>query len=319
MSEPRYDVIAIGNAIVDVMAPCQDELIAELGLNRGGMTLVDAARAEELYAAMGPAKEISGGSAANTLAGMAMLGAQCGFIGQVAEDQLGAVFAHDIRAVGVDFDTPARAGNPPAQPAHQVERAQSPRTFLQIRFEVVRGVVEARMPRHLFRLFCGKELARRPDCRVVDDGRECRGDLAVAGDEACIEQRSEYRDIGDRQLATLRTAAYGMTRLDTDIPQAAEERFKRTRLRRCRAGGQQHQQVDIGLREQDAATETTDREQGRGDGVADTSAPDVGEDALNRARARGGDISCRCTATENSSEIAIDITEQLAQRETRVR
>jgi sugar/nucleoside kinase (ribokinase family) len=112
-SEPRYDVIAIGNAIVDVMAPCEDELIEELGLNRGGMTLVDTARAEELYAAMGPAREISGGSAANTLAGMAALGAQCAFIGQVADDQLGAVFQHDIRAVGIDFDTPARAGDPP--------------------------------------------------------------------------------------------------------------------------------------------------------------------------------------------------------------
>ncbi len=113
MTEPRYDVIAIGNAIVDVMAPCRDELIEELGLNRGGMTLVDTARAEELYAAMGPAKEISGGSAANTLAGMAALGAQCVFIGQVADDQLGAVFAHDIRAVGIDFDTAARKGEPP--------------------------------------------------------------------------------------------------------------------------------------------------------------------------------------------------------------
>lgn len=112
-AEPRYDVIAIGNAIVDVMAPCENELIEELGLNRGGMTLVDTARAEELYAAMGPAKEISGGSAANTLAGMAALGAQCAFIGQVADDQLGAVFQHDIRAVGIDFDTPARAGDPP--------------------------------------------------------------------------------------------------------------------------------------------------------------------------------------------------------------
>ena len=112
-SEPRYDVIAIGNAIVDVMAPCAHDLIEELGLNRGGMTLVDTARAEELYAAMGPAKEISGGSAANTLAGMAALGAQCAFIGQVADDQLGAVFQHDIRAVGIDFDTPARAGGPP--------------------------------------------------------------------------------------------------------------------------------------------------------------------------------------------------------------
>ena len=113
MTAPRYDVIAIGNAIVDVMAPCEEELIGELDLNKGGMTLVDTARAEELYAAMGPAKEISGGSAANTLAGMAALGAQCAFIGQVADDQLGAVFAHDIRAVGIDFDTPARSEEPP--------------------------------------------------------------------------------------------------------------------------------------------------------------------------------------------------------------
>ncbi len=118
MPEPRYDVIAIGNAIVDVMAPCEDELIEELGLARGAMTLVDEAGARELYDAMGPAKEISGGSAANTLAGLSALGAQCAFVGQVADDQLGQVFAHDIRAVGIDFDTPPRAtsdkgGEPP--------------------------------------------------------------------------------------------------------------------------------------------------------------------------------------------------------------
>ncbi len=113
MNEPRYDVIAIGNAIVDVMAPCADELIEELQLNRGGMTLVDAARARELYDAMGPAREISGGSAANTLAGLAALGAQCAFIGQVADDQFGEVFAHDIHAVGIDFDTPPRQAEPP--------------------------------------------------------------------------------------------------------------------------------------------------------------------------------------------------------------
>jgi len=112
MSEPRYDVIAIGNAIVDVMAPAEDALIAQLGLNRGGMTLVDEAQADTLYDAMGPAREISGGSAANTLAGLAALGARCAFIGQVADDQLGAVFAHDIRAGGIEFDTPARTGEP---------------------------------------------------------------------------------------------------------------------------------------------------------------------------------------------------------------
>ena len=112
MTQPRYDVIAIGNAIVDVMAPCEDSLIDELDLAKGGMTLVDEDGARRLYEAMGPAREISGGSAANTLAGMSALGAQCAFVGQVADDQLGEVFAHDIRAVGIDFDTPVRSGEP---------------------------------------------------------------------------------------------------------------------------------------------------------------------------------------------------------------
>jgi sugar/nucleoside kinase (ribokinase family) len=111
VSQPRYDVIAIGNAIVDVMSSCTDELIEELSLVRGGMTLIDTDRARELYDAMGPAREISGGSAANTLAGLSALGTQCAFIGQVADDQLGEVFAHDIHAVGIDFDTPPRPTN----------------------------------------------------------------------------------------------------------------------------------------------------------------------------------------------------------------
>lgn len=112
MPEPtpaRYDVIAIGNAVVDVIASCTEDLIDELQLNRGGMTLIDEARADELYEAMPPARELSGGSAANTLAGLATLGLQCAFIGQVADDQLGKVFRHDMRATGIDFDTPARA------------------------------------------------------------------------------------------------------------------------------------------------------------------------------------------------------------------
>jgi len=109
---PRYDVVAIGNAIVDVMAPAHDDDIARLDLAKGGMTLVDEPRAHDLYAAMGPAREISGGSAANTLAGMAALGSPCAFIGQVADDQLGEVFAHDIRAAGIAFATPVRSGQP---------------------------------------------------------------------------------------------------------------------------------------------------------------------------------------------------------------
>jgi len=112
VTEPRYDVVAIGNAVVDVIASCEDELIEELELNRGGMTLVDEARADDLYRAMPPAREVSGGSAANTLAGISTLGLQCAFIGQVADDQLGKVFRHDMRATGIDFDTPARQGEP---------------------------------------------------------------------------------------------------------------------------------------------------------------------------------------------------------------
>lgn len=110
---PRLDVIAIGNAIIDVIANCPDTLIDDLGLSRGGMMLIDADQARDLYAAMGPAREISGGSAANTLAGLAALGATCGFVGQVADDQLGEVFTHDIRAAGIAFDVAARAGDPP--------------------------------------------------------------------------------------------------------------------------------------------------------------------------------------------------------------
>lgn len=113
MPQPSFDVIAIGNAIVDVIAPCDEATIERLGLARGGMTLVDTPRAHQLYDAMGPAREISGGSAANTLAGLAALGAKCAFIGQVADDQLGEVFAHDIRAGGIDYAVPPRAEEPP--------------------------------------------------------------------------------------------------------------------------------------------------------------------------------------------------------------
>lgn len=113
MTEPRYDVLAIGNAIVDVLAETTDIFIETEGLTKGGMTLIDADRAQSLYNAMGPAREISGGSAANTLAGLARLGHKTAFIGQVADDQLGDVFAHDIRAGGIHFDIPARPGQPP--------------------------------------------------------------------------------------------------------------------------------------------------------------------------------------------------------------
>ncbi|MDQ0503472.1 adenosine kinase [Xanthobacter agilis] len=107
MSAPTLDVLTIGNAIVDVLARAEDDVLAAHGMNKGGMALIDEARAEAIYGAMGPGTEISGGSAANTAAGVAALGARAGFIGKVKADGLGTVFGHDIRAAGVAYATPA--------------------------------------------------------------------------------------------------------------------------------------------------------------------------------------------------------------------
>ena len=106
MPDPRLDVLAIGNAIVDIIAATDDDFLAREGLEKGSMRLIDAQEATRLYEHMGPAREISGGSAGNTAAGVAALGGRAGFIGQVAEDQLGEIYRHDIRGVGVEFDTP---------------------------------------------------------------------------------------------------------------------------------------------------------------------------------------------------------------------
>ena len=110
--EKSYDVVGIGNAIVDVLVQADDDLIANFELTKGTMALVDEAQAERLYASVGPGLETSGGSAANTLAGVAQLGGRAGFIGRVRNDQLGGIFSHDIRSVGARFDTPAATEGP---------------------------------------------------------------------------------------------------------------------------------------------------------------------------------------------------------------
>ncbi len=111
-SAAGFDVLGIGNAIVDVLARIDDAGLAELGLAKGAMTLVDIESVAVLYDRMGPAVECSGGSAANTIAGLASLGARTAFIGKVRDDAMGAIFAHDMRAMGVRFDTPPAADGP---------------------------------------------------------------------------------------------------------------------------------------------------------------------------------------------------------------
>ena len=107
MSDPRLDVLCIGNAIVDVIANASDQFLADEGLVKGSMRLIDAEEAERLYSHMGPARQVSGGSAGNTAAGIAALGGQAGFIGQVAPDQLGEFYRHDLTSTGVEFMTAA--------------------------------------------------------------------------------------------------------------------------------------------------------------------------------------------------------------------
>jgi adenosine kinase len=112
MTTLRFDVLGIGNAIVDVIARADDDFLARHAMQKGAMALIDEARAEAIYDAMGPSTEISGGSAANTIVGVASLGARAAFIGKVKDDTLGQVFAHDIRAAGVSYETPPASDGP---------------------------------------------------------------------------------------------------------------------------------------------------------------------------------------------------------------
>jgi len=108
-----FDVLCIGNAIVDIIAQADEAFLVETGIIKGAMNLIDAERAELLYSRMGPAIEASGGSAGNTAAGIASLGGRAAFFGKVSQDQLGDIYYHDIRAQGVAFDTKPLAGKPP--------------------------------------------------------------------------------------------------------------------------------------------------------------------------------------------------------------
>ncbi|HEU5017387.1 MAG TPA: adenosine kinase [Pseudolabrys sp.] len=112
MSTPRYDVIGIGNAIVDVIARTEDDFLTAHGMHKGAMALIDEARAQAIYAAMGPAVESSGGSAANTIVGVASLGGRAAFIGKVKDDDLGRIFIHDIHAARVAFDVKPASDGP---------------------------------------------------------------------------------------------------------------------------------------------------------------------------------------------------------------
>src|SRR5215471_14448506 len=111
MTDAKYDVLGIGNAIFDVLARTDEAFLSRHGMTKGGMALIYEARAAAIYSDMGPATEMSGGSAANTIVGVGSFGARAAYVGKVKKDQIGDLYTHDIRAAGVTFDTrPATSG-----------------------------------------------------------------------------------------------------------------------------------------------------------------------------------------------------------------
>jgi len=112
MNSAKYDVLGIGNALFDILVRVDDKFLTDHGMAKGSMALIDEGRAASIYADMGPAMEVSGGSAANTIVGVAQLGARAAYVGKIKDDQIGRLYAHDIRSAGVAFDTVAATQGP---------------------------------------------------------------------------------------------------------------------------------------------------------------------------------------------------------------
>jgi sugar/nucleoside kinase (ribokinase family) len=182
-----HDIVAIGNALVDVIAHCDDAFLAAHGRTKGSMALVDTPTVERLYAAMGPGIEISGGSAANTAVGVASFGGRSGFIGKTAADQLGEVFRHDIRAAGVTFNTPAASGGEPTGRSLILVTPDGQRTmntFLGVSPHLGNGEVDADLIRSARILYLEGYLFDRPDAKAAF--REAAAIAAKAGRQVAL-------------------------------------------------------------------------------------------------------------------------------------
>jgi len=201
MSKPTtIDVAGIGNAIVDIIAQTDDAFLVNHAIAKGGMTLIDAMAAHRLYDAMGPGIETSGGSAANTIAGIAALGGKAAFIGKVQQDQLGEVFAHDLRALGVQYDTPNSTSETPTGRClilvtPDAQRSMS--TFLGAGQElsprdVDPAVIEAAQITYLEGYLWDPPLAKDAFRKAMDIAHAAGRKVAISlSDAFCVER---YRD-----------------------------------------------------------------------------------------------------------------------------
>jgi len=202
----EHDVVGIGNAIVDIFARCEEAFLARHGCTKGSMQLVDAEAAARLYQDMGPAVEVSGGSVANTMVGIASFGGSAGFIGKVAPDQLGEIFAHDIRTAGVTFTTPpAGPGSEPTARSLILVTPDGQRTmntFLGVSPQLSGGEVDAELVRSARILYLEGYLFDRPEAKAAF--RQAAEIAAKAGrqvalslsDAFCVDRhRAEFLEL----------------------------------------------------------------------------------------------------------------------------
>ena len=199
------DVVALGHPLVDVLTHESDDVVARAGLERGAMTMVDAARSDEIYAQLGPAQETSGGSAANTTVGVASFGGTAAFIGRIADDAFGKVFAHDLRAAGVEYDvSPATDGSPTGRclviVAADAERTMC--TYLgagaeidpkDVAADLIGGAAVTYLEGYLWDEPAAKDAIRRAASLAQEAGRKVAFTLS---DPFCVERhRDEFREL----------------------------------------------------------------------------------------------------------------------------
>ncbi len=199
------DVVAIGNALVDVLAHADDSFLAARAIPKGSMQLIDATAAERLYSEMGAAVEVSGGSAANTIAGIASLGGRAGFIGKVNADQLGDIFGHDMRAMGVEFETaPARGGRPTGRCLIFVtpDAQRTMQTFLGVAGEVGPDDVDAALIKRAQITYFEGYLwdaapAKQAYLKAAQIAHEAQRKVALTlSDKFCVDRhRAEFVDL----------------------------------------------------------------------------------------------------------------------------
>ena len=208
-----YDVTGIGNAIVDVLAHCEEQFLIDYGIQKGSMTLIDEARAKELYAAMGPATEASGGSVANTMAGIASFGGRGGYIGIVANDQLGDIFTHDMQATNITFNTSPYIGGAETARCYifiTPDGERSMNTFLgactELSVEHVDSILIGNskvtyMEGYLF----DKDPAKAAFYKAADIAHEAGREVALGlSDSFCVKRhRDDFRDLVENKIDIL--------------------------------------------------------------------------------------------------------------------